>query len=52
MTHMVRMGVGSKPCLDLKQSKDNINDRFVNISLNFKSMSKYSDYFVNISLNS
>lgn len=31
MAEMACMGIGSKPSLDLKQSKDNINDRFVNI---------------------
>ena len=31
LTEMAYMGIGSKPSLDLKQSKDNINDRFVNV---------------------
>lgn len=29
---MAKMGVGSKPCLDLKVSKNNISDRFVNVT--------------------
>ncbi|XP_041375633.1 puratrophin-1-like isoform X2 [Gigantopelta aegis] len=33
LSEMASMGVGSKPCLDLKQSADNIQDRFVNIGL-------------------
>ena len=32
LSEMARMGVGSKPCLDLKLSKHNINDRFIDIS--------------------
>ena len=32
-TEMAHMGFGSKPGMDLKSSKDNINDRFVNVSL-------------------
>ncbi len=31
LSEMARMGIGNKPCLDIKPSKDNINDRFVNI---------------------
>ncbi|XP_071091889.1 puratrophin-1-like isoform X2 [Haliotis cracherodii] len=30
---MATMGVGSKPCLDLKPSADNIQDRFINVAL-------------------
>ena len=33
MAEMSRMGMGSKPCLDLKPSKDNIQDRFINVNL-------------------
>lgn len=29
LTEMVRMGVGNKPSLDLKQSEDNISDRAI-----------------------
>jgi hypothetical protein len=36
MAELARMGVGNKPCLDIKPSKDNINDRFVNVSGNNK----------------
>jgi len=30
---MAKMGVGSKPCLDLKVSKNNISDRFINVTM-------------------
>ncbi|XP_046570770.1 puratrophin-1-like [Haliotis rubra] len=33
LTEMATMGVGSKPCLDLKPSADNIQDRFINVAL-------------------
>ncbi|KAL5021840.1 hypothetical protein ScPMuIL_000995 [Solemya velum] len=33
MSQMARMGVGSRPCLDIKPSSDNIQDRFVNIAV-------------------
>lgn len=29
MTDLSAMGIGNKPCLDLKESVDNINDRFI-----------------------
>lgn len=29
LTELSSMGVGNKPCLDLKESADNINDRFI-----------------------
>ena len=27
------MGIGNKPCLDIKPSADNIQDRFINIAV-------------------
>lgn len=33
LKEMACLGVGSKPSLDLKKSDDNINDRFVDVSL-------------------
>ena len=39
LAEMQRMGAGSKPCIDLKPSKNNIHDRFVNRSENdYKSL--------------
>jgi len=29
LTELSTMGIGHKPCLDLKKSDDNINDRFI-----------------------
>lgn len=33
MTEMATMGIGNKPCLDIKPSANNIQDRFVNYAL-------------------
>ena len=32
LSEMAQMGIGSKPCVDLKPSKDNISDRYIDIS--------------------
>ncbi|XP_013416410.1 pleckstrin homology domain-containing family G member 4B isoform X4 [Lingula anatina] len=39
---MTSMGIGSKPCIDLKQSEDNISDRLVNISMGNKPRTRNS----------
>ncbi|XP_060600223.1 pleckstrin homology domain-containing family G member 4B-like isoform X2 [Ruditapes philippinarum] len=33
LSELATMGIGNKPCLDIKPSSDNINDRFINISV-------------------
>lgn len=54
LAEMAFMGMGSKPSLDLKQSKDNIKDRFINIdhsnrniTMRLKSISQSSSHAVN-----
>ena len=32
MSELATMGIGNKPCLDIKPSSDNIQDRFINIA--------------------
>ncbi|XP_064611995.1 puratrophin-1-like isoform X2 [Liolophura sinensis] len=33
LCEMATMGIGNKPCMDIKPSADNINDRFINIAV-------------------
>ncbi|KAL4234273.1 Pleckstrin y domain containing [Mactra antiquata] len=33
LSELATMGIGNKPCLDIKPSSDNINDRFINIAV-------------------
>ena len=33
MTEMATMGIGNKPCLDIKPSANNIQDRFINYAI-------------------
>ena len=32
LTHMAKMGIGWKPCVNIKSSRDNISDRFIDVS--------------------
>ncbi|XP_074646791.1 pleckstrin homology domain-containing family G member 4B-like [Tubulanus polymorphus] len=41
LKEMSSMGIGNKPCLDLKTSEDNINDRFVNVSVSSNPKARY-----------
>ncbi|XP_055955846.1 pleckstrin homology domain-containing family G member 4B isoform X2 [Patella vulgata] len=36
LSEMATMGMGNKPCLDLKQSADNIQDRYINVGLGLR----------------
>lgn len=36
LSELATMGIGNKPCLDIKPSSDNIHDRFVNIAVGNK----------------
>ena len=33
LSELATMGIGNKPCLDIKPSADNIQDRFINIAV-------------------
>lgn len=34
INELATMGIGNKPCLDIKPSEDNIQDRSINVALN------------------
>ena len=40
------MGIGNKPCLDIKPSADNIQDRFINIAVGNRGGKIQSNPFV------
>jgi len=33
LSELATMGIGNKPCLDIKPSSDNIQDRYINIAV-------------------
>ncbi|KAK3579166.1 hypothetical protein CHS0354_022701 [Potamilus streckersoni] len=42
LTEMANLGIGNKPCLDIKPSADNIQDRFINIDISNKARTRNS----------
>jgi hypothetical protein len=44
MAEMSSMGIGSKPCLDIRPSSDQINDRSISFSQLGKGKSKLTTY--------